>query len=127
MMEVRLPRPSLPVSRMPSRPLLFATLLLAAGAAHAGGTDAPPTLAKYDCLICHAVDETKTGPAFVEIAERSRGDPHAAEKLRAVLQEGAHGGGPWHMPPAPQVAAADARSIVAWILALKAPAPAGPK
>ena len=127
MMALRLPRPSPPAFRMPSRPLLFATLLIVPFALHAAGVDAPPALAKHDCLICHAVDEPKTGPAFVEIADWYRGDAHAAEKLRAVLQKGAHGGGPWHMPPAPQLSTADARSIVAWILALKAPAPAGPK
>jgi cytochrome c len=112
---------------MHSAPFVVATLLLVPLAAHAAGADVPPALAKHDCLICHAVDEPKTGPAFVEIGERYRGDAHAAEKLRAVLQKGAHGGGPWHMPPSPQVPAADARSIVAWILALKAPAAAGPK
>jgi cytochrome c len=112
---------------MHSAPLVVAMLLLAPLAAHAAGPDVPPALAKHDCLICHAVDEAKTGPAFVEIADQYRGDAHAAEKLRAILRTGTHGGGPWHMPPAPQIPAADARSIVAWILALKAPAPAGPK
>lgn len=125
MMAVRLP--SSATSRMPSRLLLFATLLLVPLATHAAGTDVPPALAKYDCLLCHAVDEPKTGPAFVEIAERYRGDAHATEKLRLVLERGLHSGGPWHMPPAPQVTDADARSIIAWILALKAAAPDAPK
>jgi cytochrome c len=109
---------------MPSRPLVVFTLLLVPVAAPAAGTDVPPALAKHDCLICHSVDEPKTGPAFVEIAQRYRGDARAAAKLRTVLEKGSHGGGPWQMPPAPQVAPADASSIVAWILAL--PAPAGP-
>jgi cytochrome c len=110
---------------MPSRSFVVVTLFLVPIASPAAGTDVPPALAKHDCLICHSVDEPKTGPAFVAIAQRYRGDARAPAKLHTVLAKGSHGGGPWQMPPAPQVAPADARSIVAWILAL--PAPAAPK
>ena len=51
---------------MPSGPLVLATLLFVPLAAYAADTDVPPALVRHDCLICHAVDEPKTGPAFVE-------------------------------------------------------------
>ena len=113
--------------RMKILPLAIVALLAGAGAARAAGPDPPPALARYDCLICHAVDDAKTGPSFVEIAAQHRGDRQAAAKLRAILKKGAHGAGPWHMPPAPQVTDADARGIVAWVLALDPAAPGGAK
>jgi len=97
--------------------LTFATGLAMAGAAQA--EDPQALLRKYDCTICHANDEAKTGPAFVDTAAKYRGNPQAAATLAAVVRKGAHGGGPWPMPPSPQVPAADARKIARYILALR--------
>jgi len=75
-------------------------------------------LRKYDCSLCHAENETGTGPALAEVAAKYRGDPRAVATLVALMQKGAHGSGPWNMPPLPQVPDADARVIARYILAL---------
>jgi cytochrome c551/c552 len=89
------------------------------GARTAQSVDAQALLRKYDCHLCHALDETGTGPAYVEIATKYRGDPNAASRLAALVRKGAHGRGPWHMPPLPQVPEADARAMVDYILAAR--------
>ena len=63
--------------------------------------------------------ETKTGPAYADVAARYRGDPKAIARLTAVVKQGAHGAGPWPMPPHPEVSAADARTMVHYILSLR--------
>jgi|APFre7841882630_1041343.scaffolds.fasta_scaffold11751_2 cytochrome c len=95
--------------------LMIAGALLAAQAVQA--EDAQVLLQKYDCHLCHARDEAKTGPAYAEIAAKYRDDPKAASALTALVRKGAHGDGPWHMPPLPQVPDADARKMVEYILA----------
>ena len=81
--------------------------------------DAPVLLQKYKCNSCHAEDETRTGPAFVDIATRYRGDSKATATVAAVIKDGARGAGPWHMPPHPEISAADAAAMARYILALK--------
>jgi cytochrome c len=92
-------------------------LFVAAGISHA---EAPPALLeRYRCYVCHADQETRTGPAFVDVAARYRGDSQARARLVAEVRKGTHGSGPWHMPPHPEVAAADARTMVRYILSLQ--------
>ena len=76
-------------------------------------------LQQYKCYICHSNTETKAGPAYVDVAARYRGNPRAAASLVATIKNGAHGGGPWHMPPHPEVSNADARKMADYILSLK--------
>jgi cytochrome c len=97
--------------------LTFVTGLAVAGAAAA--EDPQALLQKFDCTVCHATDEAKTGPAFVDIAEHYRDDPQAVATLAAVIRKGVHGGGPWPMPPSPQVPAAEAKEIARYILTLR--------
>lgn len=100
----------------------FALVMLAAGLVAAPGADARDVealLQKYDCAICHARDETRTGPSYVEIAVRYRGNPKAAAILTRVVAKGAHGSGPWPMPPLPQVPRTDARLMAEYILSLR--------
>lgn len=87
-------------------------------AASARAQDAPALMKRYDCYICHADDQTKTGPAFTDVAAKYRGDSKAAAKLTAVVRKGRHGSGPWPMPPLPQVPNADAAKMVDYILSL---------
>jgi cytochrome c len=97
-------------------------LILAVGLSVTGAVqaqDPQALLQKYKCNSCHAVDESKTGPAFVDVAAKYRGDSKALAKLVATIRGGAHDSGPWHMPPHPEVSAAEARSIARYILALK--------
>jgi cytochrome c len=99
--------------------LIFATAMIVAGGADAQSPDVPSLFEKYGCSSCHANDEAITGPAFVEIADKYRGNPKGKAILVAEVRKGAHGGGPWPMPPSPQVPAADAEKMVQYILALK--------
>jgi cytochrome c len=79
---------------------------------------------RFGCMVCHAVDTKLAGPAFHDIATRyGRGGARpptsdAEARLVAKLKNG--GSGAWGdiaMPAQPQVGAADARTIVQWILA----------
>ena len=98
-------------------------LLVALAAAGAAGAQtrarAPQMLQQYKCYFCHADNEAKTGPAFVDIAAAYRGNAQAVAVLSDAVRKGSHGSGPWHMPPHPEVSAADARQIVRYILALE--------
>ena len=97
-------------------------IVLACGVSAAGAVraqDAPVLLEKYKCNACHGVSEPKTGPAYVDLAARYRGDAKALSALSAAIRRGAQGAGPWHMPPHPEISEADARKMVSYILALK--------
>jgi cytochrome c len=98
-------------------------LLLGAANSLASGTgeaqDVAALFARHGCTTCHADAETVAAPAYIDIAAKHRGDPKAAATLRNVVRKGAHGEGIWPMPPLPEVPDADARKMVAYILALK--------
>ena len=76
-------------------------------------------LKKYRCDVCHAEREAKTGPAYVDVAAKYRGDRKAFAALTAEVKRGAHGAGPWHMPPHPEVSEKDAKAMVRYILSLR--------
>jgi cytochrome c len=92
-------------------------VFLAAGSC---GADEPSALLqRYKCTVCHARDEPRTGPAFIDVAAKYRGDAMAPARLAREVASGTHGRGPWPMPPHPEVSAADARAMVRYILSLK--------
>ena len=95
-----------------------AVALAAAGAAEAQ-TKAPQLLQQHKCYFCHADNEAKTGPAFVDIAAAYKGNAQAIGALTAAVRKGSHGSGPWQMPPHPEVSEADAKAMVRYILSLK--------
>jgi cytochrome c len=69
------------------------------------------------CMSCHAFDKRIVGPSFKEISARYKGQGDAEDKLLAKLKAG--GGGAWGpipMPANPDLAEADARSLLRWIL-----------
>jgi cytochrome c551/c552 len=103
------------------RARVFAGLLMAAlllpGAAGGAEPDPEVLLQQYRCTICHARAETLAGPSWVEVAGRYRGNPRAVAILAAVVKKGEHGDALWPMPPLPQVPDADARRMIAHILA----------
>lgn len=73
-----------------------------------------------NCMACHAVDKKLVGPAFKDVAKKYTGDKTAADKLAAKVIKGGSGAwGPVPMPANPQVSEADAKKLVAWILAAK--------
>jgi len=94
--------------------LAIASSSLAFGAAG----KAPPSLSKYRCYECHADWEAVAGPAFVDIAAAYRGNREAVAKIAADIRSGIRGGGPWHMPPHPEVSQNDARAMARYILSL---------
>jgi len=81
-------------------------------------SDPRALLERYKCNVCHAERETKTGPAYVDIAARYRNASRAPAILTKEVRRGTHGAGPWHMPPHPEVSEADAAKLVRYILSL---------
>jgi cytochrome c551/c552 len=69
------------------------------------------------CLACHGIDKRIVGPSFHEISARYKGTSGSDTVLLEKLRRG--GGGAWGqvpMPPNPDLAEADARALVQWIL-----------
>ena len=100
--------------------VVIAFMIAAPGVARAQTSQAQALLHEYKCYICHADSETKTGPAYVDVAAKYRGKRAAVAAVAAVVTKGSHGGGgPWHMPPHPEVSDTDARTMARYILSLK--------
>lgn len=87
----------------------------------AGGID---LARRFGCMACHNVTTAIVGPAFRDVAQRYRGDrsgeraPDAQTRLVAKIRNG--GSGAWGAVPMPaqsQLAEADVRPVVDWILA----------
>jgi cytochrome c len=77
-------------------------------------------LAQNDCLTCHKVDETLTGPAYRDVANKYAGADTAVAYLSKKVIEG--GSGVWGqvmMTPHPTISQADAEAMVKYILLLK--------
>ena len=96
--------------------LAIAALALAFGA-RAG--EPPGSLAQYRCYTCHSDYEAGAGPAFADIAAAYRGKRSAAVTIANGIRAGVVGGGPWHMPPHPEVSPAEARAMAHYILSLQ--------
>jgi cytochrome c len=92
---------------------LGVALFLASGAA----AQAPQALLQqYKCYMCHADQEPRAGPAYIDIAARYQGDPKAVANIAAMIRKGVKGNSPWHMPPHPEVSDADARAMARYIV-----------
>jgi cytochrome c len=81
-----------------------------------------------DCSSCHAADRDLVGPSYAAIAKKYAGQPGAIAKLSTRIREG--GSGVWGdvaMTPHPDVKDAQARQMLAWIMTVKAGAPAAAK
>jgi cytochrome c551/c552 len=109
------PTPATPLAKR--RGLMFIAALCTVGLAHA---QTPESLLRQNkCYLCHADRETKTGPAFADVAAKYRGKADAVEVLAATVRKGAHGSGPWHMPPHPEISRGDANAMARYILSLR--------
>jgi cytochrome c len=97
---------------------LLAATALATAAVAARDQDAQALLTHYKCYICHADRETKAGPAYVDVATSLRGRKDAVSILAQTIRRGMRSGGPWHMPPHPEVSAAEARVMARYIMSL---------
>lgn len=81
--------------------------------------DPQALLTHYKCYICHADRETKAGPAYVDVAEQYRRSPNAVSMIALEIRRGLRHGGPWHMPPHPEVSVAEARAMARYIVSLR--------
>jgi cytochrome c len=104
--------------RMRRECIILAAALFEAGSAH--GQDPRALLHEYKCYICHDDTETKAGPAYADVSAAYRDNPNAVQMVARVIKQGQHGGGPWHMPPHPEVSDAEARAMARYILSLPA-------
>jgi cytochrome c len=101
------------------RHLVWLILTVAVALAGDVQAQAPKLLQQYKCYYCHADNEEKAGPSFADVAARYKGKSQAVGRLIAVVRNGRHGDGPWHMPPHPEVSEAEAKEMVRYILSLK--------
>ena len=101
--------------------VLFPALISAAALLTVAPAFADQALAtSKNCMACHAVDKKLVGPAFKDVAAKYKSDKTAVDKLAVKVIKG--GSGAWGavpMPANPQVNDADAKKLVAWILATK--------
>ncbi len=75
---------------------------------------------KKNCLACHAVDKKVVGPSYKDVAAKYAGQKDAADKLAEKIMK--CGSGVWGqvpMPANPQVNAAEAKQLAAWVLTVK--------
>ncbi len=71
-----------------------------------------------NCMACHAIDKKLVGPSYKDIATKYAGQADAVDKLAGKVVKGGSGAwGPVPMPANAQVNDADAKKLVAWILA----------
>ena len=71
-----------------------------------------------NCMACHAVEKKLVGPSYKDIATKYAGQADAVDKLAGkVLKGGSGAWGPVPMPANAPVNDADAKKLVAWILA----------
>jgi cytochrome c551/c552 len=92
--------------------------LLAGNVALAG--EAPASMTHHRCYICHSDHQALAGPAFADIAVAYRNTPNAAARVADVIRSGAASGGPWHMPPHPEITPREAQAMARYILSLDA-------
>lgn len=85
---------------------------------NAGSVDAQRLLGQYKCYICHADHEAKAGPAYADVAARFRARRDAVSIIAAEIRRGVRRGGPWHMPPHPEVSVSEARMMARYIMSL---------
>lgn len=76
---------------------------------------------KNDCLGCHKINETFTGPSYTQVAEKYAGAD--AAKIKEIAEKIIKGGtGVWgsaQMTPHPSLSQEDAEAMVKYILLLK--------
>lgn len=96
----------------------LAALLAVSAVQDARAADPPPSLTHYRCYICHSDHETLVGPAFADIAAAYRGRKDAVDKIASDIRAGMRSGGPWHMPPHPEIEPSEARAMARYIMSL---------
>lgn len=118
-------------------PLIAIVLLASCGGGEtSGGTTSAPVadapkdpayekglalVAKNDCLTCHKINETFTGPSYSQVSEKYAGAD--AAKIKEIADKVIKGGsGVWGsaiMTPHASLSTEDAEAMVKYILLLK--------
>lgn len=71
-----------------------------------------------NCMACHAIEKKLVGPSYKDIAAKYAGQADAVDKLANKVVKGGSGAwGPVPMPANAQINDADAKKLVAWIMA----------
>ena len=112
-------RSKLPMPGALTRTALVLALVALSNAAWAASPPAQDLLEKFRCTTCHMEREVGAGPAWADIANYYRGKPEASKLVADKIRLGSKSGGPWHMPPHPEVSNADAATMARYILAVK--------
>lgn len=101
------------------RTLIPIAALVAAGVSGTAGAAAPTAvLARNACSACHGVTNKIVGPAFTDVAKKYAGKAGTTAALKASIKAGGSGKwGPVPMPPQPNLADADLKQIVDWLVA----------
>ena len=98
-----------------------AFLIMAALTTLSASALADEALAKSkNCMACHAVDKKLVGPSYKDVAKKYGADAKAVDALAEKIVKG--GSGVWGaipMPANPQVSAAEAKKLAAWVLSNK--------
>jgi cytochrome c len=78
-------------------------------------------VAKSDCLTCHKVAETSTGPAYADVAAKyaNAADTTIERLAEKIIKGGAGHWGTVPMTPHPTVSVDDAKQMVKYVLLLK--------
>jgi cytochrome c551/c552 len=107
------------------RPVSFLAVLVAMAPA-TQAAEPPAALTHHRCYICHSDREALVGPSFADVANAYRDQPNAAARIATEIRAGIKSGGPWHMPPHPEISSKEAREMARYIMSLK-PEKAAPK
>ena len=77
-------------------------------------------VASHDCLTCHAVNQTTTGPAYADIAAKYAGadDEQITKLAQTIIKGGSGNWGQVPMTPHPNVSEEDAKAMVKYVLLL---------
>lgn len=100
------------------RPVLLLALHFAMAPA-AQAAEPPAALTHHRCYICHSDREALVGPSFADVAEAYRGQPNAVARIATEIRAGIKSGGPWHMPPHPEISSKEAREMARYIMSLQ--------
>lgn len=75
------------------------------------------------CFSCHAIDQKKIGPAWIDVAKRYHGKPKALSEVSERIVKG--GSGLWGQIPMPpnQATPAQAKELAKMILSLEGNSP----
>jgi cytochrome c551/c552 len=109
--------------RAMSLPSTVLVAAIVAAAAPAFAAEPPASMTHRRCYICHSDHEALAGPSFAAIAAWYRKEPDAVRRMAQVIRTGASSGGPWHMPPHPEVSTSEARAMARYILTVGAASP----